>query len=86
MRVSVDKNDRGYTELSSAYNVYINGKINTDCITVDEETGYVLCHEKGVEPNYTLYEITIPTKKFYAEVRVELNEDLVVRDFNNEET
>ena len=44
MRVSVDKQDAAYNPNHIHFEVYLDGKKLTNCVTADEETGEAFCY------------------------------------------
>ena len=46
MRISADPQDPGYQPVASTaqYQVYFNNKLETHCVTADEETGECIVH------------------------------------------
>lgn len=49
MRVSIKKEDKGYTESPYKFSVYLNDIIRLDCITADEEKGFIVVIKYGSE-------------------------------------
>ena len=45
MRVSILKNDPGYSDAALYCTAYLNGKLLEHCITADEELGIVIVQE-----------------------------------------
>lgn len=76
MRVSVDKNDKGYVEDSWAYQPYLNGEKVSFCITADEEEGIVLVEEYDENGKVVLDERceNIRTKILRGEVKIIRND------------
>ena len=54
MRVSVDKDDKGYGVNAYKYEVMLNGKIIDNCITADEGEGYCIIYVKNSNGEYQL--------------------------------
>ena len=69
MRISVDKSDVSFIE-GRAYErfvVTLNGEVVDECITADDEAGYILKYKKPIEVTHG-YEIK--TEEVYGEVRI----------------
>lgn len=54
MRISVNEDDPGYVHDDGSYKVIFNDKEIDNCVTADEETGYVLCNKQDIDGNWIL--------------------------------
>ena len=54
MKVSVDKDDKGYGVNAYKYEVMLNGKIIDNCITADEDEGYCVIYVEDSNGEYQL--------------------------------
>ena len=52
MRISVNKNDKGFREDVFMYEAFLNGNLVKDCITADEERGVVICYARNTKGEF----------------------------------
>lgn len=72
MRISVNKEDEGYRKDAHAYLPFLNGEKVEDCMTADEERGYVLVYIRDEEDHLCMNRITnrIKTKRLSGTVMI----------------
>ena len=65
MRISTVLGDLGYVDSSRIFNikVYFNDVVINNCVTADEENGYVICYETDADGNYILDESLMDISK-----------------------
>jgi len=65
MRISTVLGDSGYVDPSRIFNikVYFNDVVINNCVTADEENGYVICYETDADGNYILDESLMDISK-----------------------
>lgn len=70
MRVSVNKDDPGFTLMSGHYEIYLNDRKVRDCFTADEEQGYVDCFYKDSIGKVLINEDKIVPMRMWGKVKV----------------
>lgn len=70
-RISVNKDDPGFSLEPHRYVVYLNGKRIKDCFTADEEQGYVDCYYRDNAGNFWINENRIVPMRMWGKVRIE---------------
>jgi hypothetical protein len=80
MRLSTHSSDPGYqawVALNSKRNrvrVLVDDVEQSHCITVDEELGYALVHERGPDGRFVLDGEEIKAKELYGRVQIQIKE------------
>jgi len=70
MRVSVIKNDEGFSPSAHLCEVYLNGEILHRCHTADEELGVAYCYEKDANGYYITDGDHFKTVEVRGEVKI----------------
>lgn len=70
MRISMNKNDRGFTKEGEFYSIYLNNKEITGVITADEEEKYIIAYCKKPNGDYIIEKDYIKTEKLFGRVKI----------------
>jgi len=74
MRMSIRRDDPGYSHRAYTAKPYLNGVLLDNCITADEERGEVLCYARDANGDFYLNDAKdeVVTETLYGHVRIEL--------------
>jgi hypothetical protein len=72
VRISVEKDDRGYDPNHLRAHVFLNDVELLDCITADDELGECYCYARDASGNFLTAGDTIQREFRYGKVRIEL--------------
>lgn len=68
MRVSLEPTDKGYVPNATHIDAYVDNQLISDCITVDEEQGYVIARIRNPNGSYKVIKGIIQLHKLKGKV------------------
>ena len=70
MRISIYKHDPGFVSDPSLYVVYINGKMNMNCVTADEEQGTAIVYSVDINGKQLIKDKCLVTKVIQGDIKI----------------
>ncbi|MCK5017393.1 MAG: hypothetical protein KAS32_10035 [Candidatus Peribacteraceae bacterium] len=74
MRISTDKTDFGYKLYAYKHEVYLNNKIVSECITADEDLGFVIVLYRNPKGEFELNHSTNKPKTKIIKGKVKIKQ------------